>query len=55
LTKDSARRDGGAVALDEIVEGNDAHSAGQQEFRTDAADVACRSSDQNIHGFALLD
>src|SRR2546423_3244559 len=55
LTKDRARRDGGAVALDEIVEGNDAHSAGQQEFRTDAADVACRSSDQNIHGFILLD
>jgi hypothetical protein len=50
--KDCAGRDGGAVAFEQTIQSDDAHAAREQNFGADAADVACGSSNENIH-FAI--
>src|SRR6267378_2278147 len=48
LVKGSLRRDGGAMAFGEIVEGDDGEAGGEEELGADAADVACGAGDENV-------
>lgn len=48
--EDGAGRDGGGVAFLKIIEGDDFVAAGEENFRTNAADVACCSGDENVQG-----
>ncbi len=54
LAKDGARRHGGTMALEQTVQGDDAHAAPEQDFATDAADVSCSPGNENIHVVRLL-
>ena len=49
LAKDRTLQHGRTMTFNQAVERNDAHSARQQDFRADAANVARRSCDENIH------
>ena len=48
LAKFGGGRNRGAVAFPKIIERDDAHAAREQDFRANAADVACRTGHQNI-------
>src|SRR6266567_344084 len=54
LAKDSARRHGGAMALEQTVQCDDMHAARKQDFATDTADVSCGPGHENIHVVRLL-
>src|SRR6202521_4918458 len=55
LAKDGSRRHGGTMALQQAVQRNDGHAARNQNLRADAADVARRSRNENIHLYVLLE
>src|ERR1700674_2739689 len=55
LAKDGFRRHRGTMALQQAIQRNDGHAARNQNFRTDAADVARRSRNENIHLYVLLE
>jgi hypothetical protein len=44
---------GGGVAFLKIIESDDLVAAGEENFGTDAADVACGSGDENVQGSDL--
>jgi hypothetical protein len=54
LAKDCGGRNSGAVAFEQTIQSDDAHSAREQDFGTDAADVACCSGNENIQRCVLL-
>src|SRR6266550_6851767 len=49
LAKDGSRRHSGTMALHQAVQRNDGHTARNQDLRADAADVARRSGNENVH------
>src|SRR5580704_270253 len=53
LTENRFRRDGGGVALLKIIEGDDLIATGQENFRTNTADVACGPGYENVQGSDL--
>lgn len=54
LIENGLRGDGGALALAEVIEGDDLNAGGDEEFRADAADIACGTGDQNVQREPLL-
>jgi len=50
FTEGGLGRDGGGVALLEIIESDDLVAAGEENLRADTADVACCSGDKNVQG-----
>src|SRR6266849_4119125 len=55
LAKHAAGQHSGAVALHQIIQGDDGHAARNQDFRADTADVARSPGNENIHLYALLE
>jgi hypothetical protein len=53
LTENRFRRDGGGVALLKIIERDDLVAAGEENFCTNTADVACGSGYENVQGSDL--
>lgn len=53
FAEDGAGRDGGGVAFLKIIEGENLITAGEENFGTDAADIACGSGDENVQGSDL--
>jgi hypothetical protein len=52
--EDGFGRDGGGVALLEIIEGDDLITTGKENLRTDTADVARGSGYKNVQGSDLV-
>jgi hypothetical protein len=53
FAEDGAGRNGGGVAFLKIIESDDLVAASEENFGTDAADVACGSGDKNVQGSNL--
>jgi len=49
LAEDGGRRYGGAMALQQAIQGNDRQAARDQHFRADTPDVARGAGNENIH------
>lgn len=54
LAKNGTRRDRGPMALQQAIQGDDGHTAGNQHFGANTADITSRSSNKNIHSWMLL-